>query len=338
MLAGTLTAVVASWAVSGAAAQALQRTQTISLKKGWNSVYLEVDPGEQDPDQVFGGTPVDIAATYFAPKSGAQFITDPGVDLFKSLGWGVWYRGDRPDAFLTSLDAVFGRRAYLVHATSDYQWELVGTALREERRWRSDQFNFVGFPVASPGAPSFAEFFAGAKGPRTDKLYRLVDGAWKKLSDAAATPMRSGEAFWVYCEGPSRFRGPLEVETRLRSGLVLAEGASDKLILRNRSANPLDVTVEHVTASAAPVPMSILIKVVGMPSSPIATGQVTKPAGGWSESFGLAAGASIALPFQARRGEMTQAAHASLLKVTTAMGTVTWVPVFATRADLEETD
>jgi hypothetical protein len=317
---------------------ALLRTQTITLKSGWNAVYLEVEPDDSDPGVVFKDAPVDMAASYFGSKSSVQYVTDPSVDLFKNLGWAVWYKGDRPDSFLTSMDAIYGRRAYLVHSLSDAQWNVEGTARKNETEWRTDQFNLVGFPLASPGAPSYAEFFKAAKGLRTDRIYRLIGGVWKKVTNAAATPMRSGEAFWIYCDGPCRYRGPLEVETKFRSGLAMADGGTDSLILRNVSNDPIEVTIEHVDQVSNPVPLSLMVKVVGAPSALVSNVAIEQPSGAWTEVFTLNAGEKLALPFAVRVAEMNSSLQVSVLKVSTALGTESWVPVAATRSDLSESE
>src|SRR5688572_29971355 len=72
-------------------APAMKRTQTVSLTAGWNAVFLEVEPMDTAPGKVFSGLPVDIAAAYFPPEAPTQFVTNPGAQLFKGLGWGVWY-------------------------------------------------------------------------------------------------------------------------------------------------------------------------------------------------------------------------------------------------------
>ena len=315
----------------------LERVQTISLQKGWNAVYLEVEPADSDPARIFGGHPIDIAATYFPTKGSTQFVTDPGVNLFKNLGWGVWYAGERPDAILTTLDAIHGRRAYLVHAKHDYQWSVRGAVGREEVLWQPDAFNFVGFPVASVGGPSFAEFFSGSDAQRHNRVYRLVNGAWRQVVNPAAEPMKSGEAFWSYCEGSSRYRGPLCVETQFRQGLVLVDGSADKLVLRNETGHPISASVTHVTPIEQSVPLSALVRVVGDPEDPVRYVSAKQPAGTWTHSLPtLEAGQAIALPFEARRKEMDHANHGSLLKITTDLGTECWVPVVAERSDLED--
>ena len=123
------------------------RTQTIQLTRGWNAVFLEVYPLEADPSALFSNTPIDIAASYYAHASSAQFMSNPGADLFKKQGWGVWYARNRPDAFLKSLHGVFGQQGYLIHAKSDYTWNLTGTAVPSDIHWEPDAYNFVGFSL-----------------------------------------------------------------------------------------------------------------------------------------------------------------------------------------------
>ena len=40
------------------------RTQALTLAAGWNAVYLEVDPLEQDPALLLAETPIDVVAAF----------------------------------------------------------------------------------------------------------------------------------------------------------------------------------------------------------------------------------------------------------------------------------
>ena len=115
----TLPLLLACW-MAGERAQAAttapdergaQRIQTIELAAGWNAIFLEVDPPDPTPGALFAGTPVEIAAGYQVRSTAAQFVSNPGADLFRRAGWGVWYASTRPDAFLKNLDGVNGRQA-----------------------------------------------------------------------------------------------------------------------------------------------------------------------------------------------------------------------------------
>ena len=306
------------------------------MSKGWNAVFLEVAPLDASPSKVFEALPVDKVATLFESPTSNQFVTDPGVDLFKGQGWGVWYAPGLPEAFLKSLDAIQGNRAYLIHATRDCQWRASGTVKFAPPQWVPDAFNLVGFSVRSPGGPTFGQFFAGSKAHQGQLIYRLVSGRWKKVLQPGSEAMRSGEAFWIFCKGASSYQGPLTVEPATSRGLVVGRGES-RVILRNACAHPVAPTLEHVAGGGPAVPLSILVKSFGDPAAPIRSVPAEMPAGPWVQPVpALEAGASVAVPFESRGGQMSQPRQGSLLRITTDMGTVSWIPVTAFRDDLSE--
>jgi hypothetical protein len=312
----------------------MSRTQSIDLVKGWNAVFLEVEPLSDAPSKVFEGLPVDMVATFIPGSTTEQFITNPGVNLAKSKGWGMWFAKERPEAFLTSLGAIYGQQAYLVHAKSAARWNLVGTVTPAKIRWRSDAYNLVGFGVRAQGAPTFGEFFEASAAHRAQPIYRLVNDAWKKVPQPATETMRSGEAFWIYCDKASDYQGPLGMELTHRQGLMLASGGTS-ITLRNPTAHPLTPAVERVITAGNDLPLSIVITAFGDPVNPVKSVAVEKPAGAWTQELpALEAGKSMALPFEARLGEMTAPVQGTLLKITTDMGTETWVPVYGVRTDL----
>lgn len=311
------------------------RTERIPVRAGWNAVFLSVHPVDPDPEAVFASTPADIVASYYTADSSAQFMTDPGVNFFRQTGWGVWYAENRPDAFLRSLHAIFGQRAYLIHARADFTWEIAGTVLPPEIRWQSDAYNLVGFTLPAQGAPTFAQFFANSQAHRSGPIFRLVGGTWQRVSDPAAAPMRSGEAFWIYCRGASDYQGPLRVRTTTSRGLVLG-GASDSLLLRNETDHPLTPTLEHIVSGPNPVPLSLVIQAVGTPVGPVQSVSVPQPPQNWSQTLPpLEAGAALRVPLAARREDMGSFRHSSLLKVSTDLGTEVWIPVLGIREDLQ---
>jgi hypothetical protein len=312
-----------------------QRTQEIALHQGWNAVYLEVDPANDAPASVFSGLPVDKVATLFKNPGNQQFVTDPGIDLTKAQGWGVWYAPELPEAFLKSLDAIDGNRAYLIHAKSDCQWRPSGRVTGDAVTWQPDAFNFTGSPVATVGGPTFAQFFAGSKAHKNQAIYRLVNGRWKQVLQPTAETMRSGEAFWIYCKGSSDYQGPLRAEVS-GLGLALGQGPAD-LTLRNEAPHPLTPTIHHVPGDASPLPLSILIKTYGDPNAPVKTVPANLPAAAWQQALPpLEVAGAIAIPFECRSGELLKPLQGSLLKITTDLGTETWVPVSGRRDSLGE--
>lgn len=305
-----------------------QRVQEIALSAGWNAVYLAVEPVDAAPEKVFAGLPVDTVATLFENPVANQFVTDPSVDLFKSQGWGVWYAPGKPEAFLKSMDAVLGNRAYLIHAKSPCSWKATGDALMSAVSWRPDAYNFVGFGVRSQGGPTFAEFFAGSKAHTGQAIYRLSEGRWKKVLQASAETMKANEAFWIYTKGSSAYQGPLGIETASHSGMLLGRGA-DEMIFRNTCAHPLAPVIQQVPgADGYALPLSFVVKTFGSTTQPVSATPVQMPAGAWEQALPpLEAGAAIAVPLQCRASELLKPKQGSLLKITTDLGTEAWVPV-----------
>ncbi len=312
-----------------------RRVQVIPLVQGWNSVFLEVDPVDLEPAALFNGTPIDIVASYYAPTGAAQFVSDPGADLFRRAGWGVWYAEDRPDAFLKSLHGVSGQRAYLIHSREDYSWKVTGEVVMTDLRWESNAFNFVGFAVDEDGSPTFAQFFTGSDAHQDARIYRLSDGAWRQVTDPGAETMKAGEAFWIYCEGASTFQGPLRVNAPTRHGILLGNGVVD-LTLRNDAGHPITPKIEHLSAVGPLVPLSLVVTAVASEGEQVRKVEVDSPfAAAPFEMPPLEEGAAIRIPLTARLQDMSAYAQVSLLRITTDLGAVTWVPVVAIREDLQ---
>ncbi len=312
------------------------RTQEIALHAGWNAVYLEVAPVAAAPAEVFAGLPVNRVATLFENPASNQFVTDPSVDLFKGRGWGVWYAPGLPEAFLKSLDTINGNRAYLVHAKSACQWRVSGQVEFAVTKWQPDAFNLVGFSVRTQGGPTFEQFFAGSKAHRGQTIYRLVDGRWKQVLQPSAESLRSGEAFWIFCKGPSDFQGPLRAETASRQGLLLGRGTAE-VIVRNECPHPLTATVRHVPGDGSPLPLSILVTVYGNVAAPVMSVAARMPAGAWEQPLPtMEAAGAVAIPFECRVAEMLRARQGSLVQITTDLGTETWIPASGFRDDLGE--
>lgn len=336
VLSGLAAALVVSVAALGADDSPVLRSQVLALHRGWNAVFLEVDPLNPEPGQVFAGLPVDIAAGFYARTASAQYVTNPDANMYKRAGWGVWYGPDRADGFLSTLHAISGQRAYLLHATDDCIWEVTGNVVRLTTRWQPDAFNLVGFPVASRGGPTFAEFFGGSRAHAHNRIYVLENDVWRRVNDPTAESMRSGEAFWIYCDGSSSYQGPLRIEPPVQQGVVLLRGPAE-LVLRNDSGHPLTATVEHVPADGPPVPMSLVMSGVRGSQGLVQQISAPLPAGPWVQPLPpIEAGEGLRLPIEARREDIQLPRQASLLKISTDIGTEDWIPVICLRTDLEK--
>ncbi|MDD2459538.1 MAG: hypothetical protein WC328_00905 [Kiritimatiellia bacterium] len=324
--------ILAAVAVLGSpAARAQSRTQTVSLSKGWNAVWLEVEPDVADPAAVFEGTPIDRVAAYTLPASEAQFATRTEVNVHTLAGWTVWFAPHRADAPLSRLARLSGNKGYLMHASEPVTLAIPGTVRLSAPRWMPDCYNLVGFTVEAPGGPTFRQFFQGSPAHAQSKIYRLVNGTWRQVLAPDSEALRPGEAFWIYCKGASDYPGPLQVTTASKMAVCLSGTTPCRLMFLNRATHPLSFTLEQVTAGNSDVPMSARIsvysdRVVGQAG----TASVDFPAGTWTQAFPVyEAGSGVTLPLSLRPGSLAAGTYHSLLKVTTDIGSVTYVPVTA---------
>ncbi len=315
-------------------AQSLHQ-QTIELNPGWNAIWLEVDPLQLTPTRVFEDLPVDVVATFSASSRSAQFANDPSVDMLSAYGWAVWYAPSRSDAFLTTLNALQGGRAYLVHSATNFTFNVMGEIPPLKIDWIPNAYNFVGFSVESPGGPTFEQFFRHSQAHNHNKIYRLVDGKWRQVVSPSQEAMRAGEAFWIFSQGRSSYQGPLEVRADSSFGVFLSAESDANIGIRNLTDHPVSFVVDHITEHHDAIPMAVQISTFD-PDVP-GFRRVTVPFGAteWSQDFPtLEAGAGIRLPLRLHLPLAQPGESYSLLRVRSDLGTLHHLPVTASRPDL----
>lgn len=228
-------------------AAAAQVSQALTLKGGWNAVYLEVEPAAaENPPLVFAGVPNLLSVWSWNPRSSpVEFITNP--NQLEPLGPGMlsWF----PDnALLSNLHAIYGGRGYLIHRAEgapDHLWTVDGEPVVPRIDWRPDSYNFVGFPLVSGSEPRFFDFFAGSPAHAGQEIYVLDNpsASWVKVS-SPSDQMARGEAFWVYSKGDSEFNGPLGVRLENHQGLQFGTRLVDsKMTILNGSTGAMDAAV-----------------------------------------------------------------------------------------------
>ena len=237
-------ALVILFAVSTGALAAT--TQNITLRPGWNAVYLEVQPEVRTPAEVFKNLPVESVWTWFERTTSIEFIRNPSEGLWAQPGWSV-YTTASDKAAAINLFAIFANRAYLIKlgGTQAVTWTVTGTPATDKTVWISDSFNLVGFHVNPSNAPSFDTYFSPSANHKGQLLYRLSPlGKWEPVATPAVTAINSGEAYWVYCNGASTYQGPLSVPflgTELDFGTT---AVLKSVAIANNSAAARNVTIK----------------------------------------------------------------------------------------------
>ena len=240
-------------------AAATDITQTFVLQPGWNSVFLEVRPEPNAAETVFGGLPLASAWTWNPAGPKVEFVDDPTERLVPSPQWLGYFPRPRPEAILTNLFAVQANRAYLlkIDGNQPVTWTVTGTPEVQNYRWTPDSFNLVGFPVDPQQQPTFGQFLAPSPAHVGQPIYRLVNGQWQEVASPFGTAIQSGEAYWVYCKGPSDYSGPISIDLEGGKGMdFAASGDRSRVRIRNLSTAPASITL-HQLSSPSPIPLAI---------------------------------------------------------------------------------
>jgi hypothetical protein len=289
-------------------------TQTFLLQPGWNSVYLEVRPEPNDCDAVFLGLPIASAWTWNPRVGKIEFIEDPDEALIDSPAWQGYFPRPRPESVLTNLFSVQANKAYLIKIEGEepVTWSVTGRPEVRPFDWVADSFNLAGFAV-DPAIPvSFASYLAHSPAHAGQPVYRLVDGVWQPVNPAT-TQIRSGEAYWVYTQGPSQYQGPIEVD--LESGKALEFGGSlDRLRLRVRNLSPVPASIT-VTRLPSNEPVELALhnfdSDTGQISWPDLPANLSRPAPGEGELF---------FELAPRRGQFVAPETGSILAIRNGFG------------------
>jgi hypothetical protein len=230
--------------------------QTLHLEPGWNAVHVEVDPVPAECAKLFAGLPVESVWTWNRTFRAVQFLQNPDEMLASQPEWRTWFPGSHPQSFLNNLYLIRAGRSYLVKLSDDAQpmdLTLTGRAVPPAEEWYPDSYNLVGFPVRDGSTLTFNQYFAASPAHGKTLVHQLTpDGTWHEISDTGSATIERGRAYWVWCDGPSDYAGPLEVSLGGRQALEFGTLLNtDELQIRNLGHAARDCTI-RVLAGVPP--------------------------------------------------------------------------------------
>ena len=229
-------------------------SQTFQLRAGWNVIYLEVQPDPKDCDTIFKEIPLESVRTWNRRFSSVQFIQNPDELSLAQPDWLTYLPANHPGRAAMNLFTLDAGRPYLVKLpdrSPPVSWTVRGRAFPSAVQWLSDSYNLVGFPVDPATPPTFQSFFESSPAHAGKAIYRLgSSGGWEKISSPNLTVMRSGEAFWVRCDGRSTWSGPMSATLERRSGLDYGQTLIEQtVVIKNNSTAQRTFTVRSLPSA-----------------------------------------------------------------------------------------
>jgi hypothetical protein len=315
-------------------------TQTITLQPGWNAVFLEVQPQPPDCNSLFTNLPVESVWGWNRRFSPVQFIQDASMLVPPQPDWLAWLSPTNPVAGAMNLFTIDGGKCYLIKLATNapsVTWTVQGQPSLRQVQWLANSFNLVGFALDRTNPPTFQAFFSGSPAHNNNPVYRLgSNGAWQQVANPGATPMRSGEAFWIQCNGASVFQGPLALGVPQRTGLTYGQSLVEQTItIQNASSTPKTLVLTPLSSAEPPDPTFPALA-GPVPLSYWKLDQANNVAGWFPLDAGLIQsnlppGQALQLRLEARRPDMgpytnsSPALYQSLLEVRGLAGSSRWV-------------
>lgn len=232
--------------VSAATAGAEPVSQEITLQPGWNAIFLEVEPPDTIPSEVFTNI-TDLQSVWqWNHRAGTvEFIQNPNELAAPESRMLVYIPGNPA---VSNLSAIQGNNAYLIQigGSGNQTLTVTGEPKISRHQWKSNSFNFVGFHLDDSPKPSFGNFFVSSPAHDGQEIFVLnnTTGEWELIISPLSEQMEKGEAFWIYCDGSSVFNGPISATLEMSSGLHFGTKLSEQeLYLNNNSTEEKTITL-----------------------------------------------------------------------------------------------
>lgn len=239
-------------------------TQSITLKPGWNAVYLHVDAGFTTIDATVGAdlaNPISEIWLWQPVIAPGRFINNPQQPTVVNDDWAAW---NRNPGLTGTLAKLVGNAPYLVRNNSgaNYTWNILGRPVGPRYSWTATGVNFVGFPTPPGNPPVVDTFFGPVPAFQSQAEFYYYPGneaagappVTAQLFALFSTPIKRGQAFWIRANNLyNNYFGPLQIIPQNADGILFGNDLGQySLRLRNLTAGTLRVTNSLVASAAAP--------------------------------------------------------------------------------------
>ena len=186
-------------------ASAAHISETMTLAKGWNAIYLESTPTNAACADFFAGAPVERVASYHSDAySSTRQIADDGTEIAqKPISYHVWVPGDE-DA--STMDALVGGRVYVVYATNAWSKTFLGVPAAPQQTWRAAAgnagfMNLVGVSAETNVSVAAKAYFGeGPFGSASGSIYQIggtktAAPTFLSMGITSGTKVQGGKAY-----------------------------------------------------------------------------------------------------------------------------------------------
>lgn len=247
-------------ALASPAARAQWKTETYSLRGGWNAIWLHGDATHATPAELFKNYPAVLEVWRWNPNPDQQQFTDsPSEPDASSSEWTIWKRNDSNEQ---TLSALLGQSAYLVRcdgaSTTTYSVPIAQRPRPPLATWLVSGANFLGFPADTSG-PVFSSYFASFSVATASpaKIYKYIGGDLNSsnplLISAGTEKLNRNTAYWFEVATVGDFTAPVHYEVPGQDGLAFGRSLSVITVgVQNRTGSALTLTLSPVNSEAAP--------------------------------------------------------------------------------------
>ena len=251
---------LASWCQQG---RAQWITQTNSLKRGWNAVFLHVDASHATLDQLVGNdlfNPIEEIWYWHPALPTGQFVESPQLPTGNGSQWSTWTRSAAPPS---AFQRLVGNGAYLVkvaNTVAAYDWKVKGKPVAPTYRWTLTGLNFIGFPTPWSPSPMFESFLAPAPElQQNGEIYRYQGGELNATNPVRVlafrtTNVRRDQAYWIRAgESYNQYFGSIQIVQSSPAGIRFGDSSGQaQFRLRNLANVPVTVTMRTVASETPP--------------------------------------------------------------------------------------
>lgn len=310
------------------------KTESYTLKGGWNGVYLHGDASHQSPAELFKNYPNVIEIWRWNPNPDqTQFTQSPAAPSESSSEWTIWKRDDPEEQQLTAL---LGQSAYLFRCSGSSSTSTTVAIPQRPRppaaTWLVSGANFLGFPAATKTKPIMNSYFGSFPKAVTSpaKVFKYIGGDLGETNPiqvpTATETLNRNTAYWFETAVVSDFTAPVEYELPGTEGIAFGRSSSVVTMgIMNRTTSAITLTLTPANSEPAPAGQTGITGSVPLTyrtyNSSTSTYQETSVTGSFSVT--IPASGRTDLQFGVDRTKMSGASdalYASFLEITDSAG------------------